>query len=80
MYLKQLNHQIQDLYEKWLEPFSSVNSIENSTAYPQHIINHGWKYILQNQPHDSITGCSVDEVHREMEVRYDKTRQIGETM
>lgn len=33
---------------------------------------------MQNAPHDSICGCSVDEVHREMETRFAKVNQVGE--
>ena len=36
-----------------------------------------WKYLLQNQPHDSIYGCSVDQVHIDMRYRYDQTMEIG---
>ena len=36
-----------------------------------------WKYLLQNQPHDSICGCSVDQVHIDMRYRYDQTMEIG---
>ncbi|MCL5961831.1 MAG: glycosyl hydrolase-related protein [Chloroflexi bacterium] len=39
-----------------------------------------WKYLLQNQPHDSVCGCSVDQVHEEMKTRYDWAEQIGETL
>ena len=28
---------------------------------------------MQNNPHDSICGCSVDEVHREMDTRFEKS-------
>ena len=33
--------------------------------------------LLQNAPHDSICGCSIDEAHREMEVRFAKVNQVG---
>jgi hypothetical protein len=33
--------------------------------------------LLENQPHDSICGCSVDRVHEEMRQRYDWVREIG---
>ncbi|MGB8644599.1 MAG: glycoside hydrolase family 38 C-terminal domain-containing protein [Anaerolineae bacterium] len=36
-----------------------------------------WKYLLQNHPHDSICGCSVDQVHAEMAPRFDWVEQIG---
>jgi len=37
-----------------------------------------WRYLLQNHPHDSICGCSVDQVHQEMRSRFDQVEQIGE--
>jgi alpha-mannosidase len=33
--------------------------------------------LLQNHPHDSICGCSVDEVHREMLTRFAKSEQVA---
>ena len=41
------------------------------------LLRQAWRYLLQNQPHDSICGCSVDQVHREMETRYDWSEQIA---
>jgi alpha-mannosidase len=32
---------------------------------------------MQNHPHDSICGCSVDEVHREMVPRFEKANEVG---
>ena len=40
-------------------------------------MTYAWKTLLQNAPHDSICGCSVDDVHREMEVRFAKVNQVG---
>ena len=40
-------------------------------------LTYAWKTLLQNAPHDSICGCSVDEVHREMEIRFAKVNQVG---
>jgi len=34
------------------------------------------KYLLKNQPHDSICGCSVDEVHSNMPYRYNQANEI----
>ena len=33
---------------------------------------------MQNHPHDSICGCSIDQVHDEMLPRFDQADQIGE--
>jgi hypothetical protein len=39
---------------------------------------HAWRLLLQNHPHDSICGCSVDQVHREMVSRFDQAEQIAQ--
>lgn len=44
------------------------------------LIDRAWRHLLENQPHDSICGCSVDAVHEEMRQRYDWVREIGEEM
>ena len=41
------------------------------------MLEKGWKTLLLNHAHDSICGCSIDEVHVDMEVRFKKCRQIG---
>ena len=35
-----------------------------------------WELLLQNQPHDSICGCSIGPVHQDNETRYRHVRQI----
>lgn len=42
------------------------------------LIDRAWRHLLENQPHDSICGCSVDAVHEEMRQRYEWVREIGE--
>lgn len=42
------------------------------------IIRHAWRLLMENHPHDSICGCSIDQVHDEMKPRFDQVDQIGE--
>ncbi len=42
------------------------------------LIGQAWRLLLDNHPHDSICGCSVDQVHREMAFRFDQSEQIAE--
>ena len=35
---------------------------------------------MENHPHDSICGCSIDPVHDEMKVRFDQVEQMGEEL
>ena len=32
---------------------------------------------MENHPHDSICGCSIDQVHDEMKPRFDQADQIA---
>lgn len=44
------------------------------------IIEYAYKLLLQNQAHDSICGCSTDDVHKENLIRYKKIKQIANTI
>ena len=35
---------------------------------------------MQNHPHDSICGCSIDPVHREMMARFSAAEDIGRSV
>lgn len=80
LYLKQANARCQHLLERWVEPFCTLAEVVAGQPYPAAEIRYAWKKLLQNQPHDDICGCSVDEVHREDLVRFDQVRQVGETL
>lgn len=83
MWIKQRNHHVQTLLEKWAEPFAALAAALSCrgkpfTAPAGAIIWQAWKYLLENQPHDSICGCSIDQTHREMVTRFDWAEQIAE--
>jgi len=80
VYLKQMNERGQTLLEKVAEPLAAYASVAAGHAYPHHLFTYAWKTLMQNHPHDSICGCSVDEVHREMVTRFDKSRHVAETV
>lgn len=42
------------------------------------ILHYAWRLLMENHPHDSICGCSIDQVHDEMKPRFDQADQIGE--
>ena len=39
-------------------------------SYQGAFIEHAWKWLIQNHPHDSICGCSLDRVHEDMITRF----------
>lgn len=79
VYLKQMNQKGQSILEKVAEPLASFASLVGQ-EYPHHLFTYAWKTLMQNHPHDSICGCSVDEVHREMVTRFDKSRHVAESI
>ncbi|WP_310831457.1 alpha-mannosidase [Paenibacillus pedocola] len=79
VYLKQMNQKGQTLLEKVAEPLASIAGLIGKD-YPHHLFTYAWKTLMQNHPHDSICGCSVDEVHREMVTRFDKSRHVAESI
>ncbi len=76
MYLKQANFATQQLLERWVEPFSTI-AWWHDAPYPTEALRRAWQLLLQNHPHDSICGCSVDETHADMERRFAWSQQIG---
>jgi mannosylglycerate hydrolase len=77
MYLKQKNFYSQALLEKYAEPISTMLFLENEKDYHSNIY-YAWKQLMQNHPHDDISGCSTDDVHRAMVNRNEKVDQVGE--
>ena len=75
MYIKQANERCETLLENWAEPTASLAWLLGNN-YPQNLIWTSWKWLLKNHPHDSICGCSIDQVHREMMTRFDWSKQI----
>lgn len=77
IHLKQANHHIETLLEKWAEPFAAI-AWTLGKEHPTSYLGLAWRYLLQNHPHDSICGCSLDQVHKDMVYRFDQVRLIAE--
>ncbi|MDN6729524.1 MAG: alpha-mannosidase [Alkalibacterium sp.] len=76
VYLKQENAKISRLYENIAEPLAAM-AYDTTGVYPHDILDYGWKLYMQNHPHDSICGCSIDEVHEEMMTRFQKAESVA---
>lgn len=77
VYLKQDNTKVERELENIAEPLATM-AYNGTKDYPHDQLRYAWKMLLQNNPHDSICGCSVDDVHREMMTRFAKSREVGE--
>lgn len=76
VYLKQANNECEQLLEKTAEPINTFNLMTGGEYYYD-FLKLAWKTLMKNHPHDSICGCSIDQVHREMEVRFEQVDQWG---
>lgn len=77
IYLKQMNTDVSRQLENITEPLATM-AYETKNDYPHDQLRYAWKTYMQNHPHDSICGCSVDEVHHEMVTRFRKAKHVGE--
>ena len=69
---KRAHAEAEALLVRVAEPFVALAALERREA-----LAHAWRLILQCQPHDSICGCSVDEVHRDIDARLRGVEQLG---
>jgi len=80
MYLKQANERAERRL-LGVETAAALRTLREGTRFPHEDVRLAWRDLLRNHPHDSICGCSCDEVHRDMLVRYeqlDRTLEIVE--
>jgi Alpha-mannosidase len=78
VYLKQMNASCQRLLENKLEPIYFAASLAGLAQFPVEYDTYLWKLLIENHPHDSICGCSVDAVHKHMVDRFERVAESGE--
>ena len=74
--LKQENDTLEYLLARVAEPLHAwavVHGGDDQKAF----LDRAWRYLLLNHPHDSIVGCSLDDVHRDMLYRFDQVRALA---
>ncbi|TML94355.1 MAG: alpha-mannosidase, partial [Actinobacteria bacterium] len=63
--------------ERWLERYAEPLQTLYSDEWPEPFLAQAWSRMFQNAAHDSICGCSSDEVSAQVLVRYAEAEQIG---
>jgi len=72
--IKKANDTIQTALEKVVQPLYAYRKVRSRDGF----LALAQKYLIQNHPHDSICGCSIDQVHRDMMYRFDQARLLIE--
>ena len=78
-YLKQANWYNQNLLQRYVEPFHAW-AVCSGMRSQLPLLRQGWRLLMHNHPHDSICGCSIDTVHREMMTRFQGVTDTGEAV
>jgi hypothetical protein len=64
--------------ERWLERYAEpLQALYGGARWPDEFLRQAWTRMFQNAAHDSICGCSADEVSAQVLVRYAEAEQIG---
>lgn len=74
--MKQANDECLTLLERWVEPWLGLANLEGAGIAPR-FLRLAWEQVLLNHAHDSICGCSIDQVHRDMMYRFDQARLLA---
>jgi len=74
-YLKIMNWHSEYMLSKVLEP---LIAIADNSEYDKEL-QKAWEYLIMNLVHDSIGGVGVDQIHEDMEERYNKIKEIFES-
>lgn len=77
LYLKQANERAQQVLEGQAERYAALTQAAGGQGFAP-FLHYAWTVLLKNHPHDSICGCSVDAVHREMMTRFAQVEQVAQ--
>jgi 2-O-(6-phospho-alpha-D-mannosyl)-D-glycerate hydrolase len=73
--LKQAGGRAELALERYAEPLGALWG--DPAAIPDTYLRLAWRRIIENSAHDSICGCSLDEVVDQVIVRYAEAEQIA---
>ncbi len=79
IYIKLANFLAQKLLTRYVEPLYAYLWWTGDTLRTNEI-EYAWKLLLKSHPHDSICGCSTDDVHKDVEVRIRHANEVSASL
>ncbi len=76
---KQANDELQTDMELVMSPLMTFSKL-NGDKLDEALLDEAWRQLIRNHPHDSICGCSIDQVHHDMDYRFAQVREICEAL
>jgi alpha-mannosidase/mannosylglycerate hydrolase len=81
VWIKQANAECQAALCCRAEPLSALAAfLTGRQTGDAGFLDTAWRWLLQNHPHDSICGCSIDAVHEGMRYRFAQSREIADSV
>lgn len=74
---KRRNAQCERLLVRDVEPWAALARLGGAAAGRRALVETAWRSLLLCHPHDTLCGCSTDEVARAMDARLDETEAQG---
>jgi alpha-mannosidase len=78
--IKLANDKVQNLLGFRTEPLMALAQTENVQTPPKRLLQIAWENVLLNHAHDSICGCSIDQVHRDNLHRFEQATVLAEQL
>jgi mannosylglycerate hydrolase len=79
-WIKQRDFQNCYVLERLADPLAALANARGVGGGLAAWLELAWRSELQNHPHDSICGCSVDQVHDDMRYRFDQAAMLAENV
>jgi mannosylglycerate hydrolase len=76
-WIKQRDFANSQLLERMADPLAALARMLGAGDGYEAFLDLAWRVTLQNHPHDSICGCSVDQVHEDMRYRFDQAAIVA---
>lgn len=76
--LKRRYAAVESLLLRDVEPWAALAKVQGDRRDRRALLGAAWKPVLLCQPHDTLCGCSIDEVAEAMSARLAEARSAGE--
>jgi alpha-mannosidase len=75
--LRRANHQAEVNLQRLAEPWSAIGAMVGG-EYLRTALDRAWRFLLQNHPHDAISGGGIDQMEKDSLHRFDHVDIISE--
>ena len=75
--LRRANHRAEVNLQRLAEPWSAIGAMAGG-RYERSALDRCWRFLLQNHPHDTITGAGIDQMEKDSLFRFDQIDIISE--